>query len=84
MPAMIACLRQDSHTKRGQKTQLLARGKPGRRSDGCLRRKIPLCSGWTFSKRSVVENVNSSLTRLPSGPPVAAVRRSSVFMCAGV
>ena len=41
MPAKIACLLRVSHTKRGQKTQVLSRGRPGRRSDGCLRRRIP-------------------------------------------
>src|SRR5262249_5250826 len=52
---------------RGQKAHSLSRGKSGRRSEGCLRRRIPPWRGCTFSSGSVSANRANNRTRLPNG-----------------
>src|SRR5262245_51497458 len=79
-PAKMTCLYSVSHTKRGQKTQTRTRSRPGRRSEGLCKRRTPLWSGWTFSRRTVVANETNTLRRLPIGTPVAAARRMTALL----
>jgi len=70
--------------KRSQNDQGLSRDHPGRRSDGCLRRKIFHPQLVDTSMRSVVEKVEQSLWSNCRSERGATARRSSVFMCRGV